>query len=72
MLENHWILNHRVQTLQESPEVTYHRRNLDQVSRVQAMDKAQESLWVAALSELFSHFLICCVLKRDASVRWFI
>ena len=29
------------------------------------MDKAQESLGVAALSELFSQFLICYMLRAD-------
>ena len=35
---------------QETPEESYYRRNLGQVSHVQAMDKTQESIVVAALS----------------------
>ena len=38
------------------PEESYYRRNLCRVSHVQAMDKAQESIVVAALARLRSHF----------------
>ena len=42
-------------TLQETPEESYYRRNLGWVCHVQAMDKAQESIVVAALARFFSH-----------------
>ena len=44
-------------TLQETPEESYYRRNLGPVSHVQARDKAQESIVVAALARLLPHFL---------------
>ena len=42
-------------TLQETPEESYYRRNLGRVSRVQPMDKAQESIVEAALTRFLSH-----------------
>ena len=54
LFRHHWILNHR---LQETPEESYYRQNLPKgrVSHVQAMDKALESMLVAALARFFSH-----------------
>ena len=45
-------------TSYETPDETYYRRNLGRVSRVQAMDKALESIVVAAQARLLGHFLI--------------
>ena len=39
----------------EIPEESNYRRNLGWVSRVQAMDKAQESIMLAAMARFFSH-----------------
>ena len=49
----------RVQNI-TTPEESYYSRNLGLVSRVvvQAMDKAMESIVVAALARLLSHILI--------------
>ena len=43
--------------LQETPKESYYRRKLGRVSRVQAMDKAQESIVVTALARFFWIFL---------------
>ena len=45
-------------TLQETPEESYNRRKLGWVSGFQAMEKAKESIIVAALARFFSHFLV--------------
>ena len=42
-------------TLQKTPEETYYRQNLGRVSRVQAMDKAQESIVLVDLAKFLSH-----------------
>ena len=40
------------------PEESYYRQNLGRVSRVQALDKAQESIVVAALARFLSHVVV--------------
>ena len=40
------------------PKNGSYRRNLGRVSRVQAMDRAQESIVVAALARFLSHVLV--------------
>ena len=45
-------------TLKETSEESNYRQNLGWVSSVQAMDKAQESIAVAAMARLHSHILV--------------
>ena len=48
-----------------------YRRNLGLVGRVQSMDKAQESIVVAALARFFSHFLVCFTYTRGVEIAKF-
>ena len=41
-LKHLWILNHRIQIIQETPEESYYRRNLGRVRRVNTVDKTME------------------------------
>ena len=41
-LEHLWILNHRIQITQETPEESYYRQNLGRIRRVKTVDKTME------------------------------